>query len=621
MQKDSYDFDTKRKYHEQLEQFIRRFYDARLRKKRFREAIRVACFPGHEGLEVLHVYDKLGLPRENIVGLERDPDIAQQIEDLKLGIQVENKTDAGFFEETPDKFDIVNLDYQGIVAEDSIYAIQLLAGRPIFNDKAILGTNFLGKRETDGGNKYKSFSLSPELVYRQRRALEAALRGSGELIDLEIEAARLKERAVGQKTIRQLRSDSITIGIIYALLEGKLGIDVTELERALLDSKEISPSEEIQEFKLFLEQFDSGKTIREKYDLIKGKKSNSLINRFMAMLTGHIRNLGFQYKIPALFKNPESVAGYVMMPYSHSFYAAEISRGRYISDKGSAMLYDLMYVKRLDKEFPLQSGKVKVDSEKGSVSIHLTAGNDRTFFEIIENTKKLSKLTRYAILGFPLPEREFLGSSYRPKSRTKEKGLEKITADEAKLLLDSGCTPEEITECYSGLNLDDLVELQTPAKSRVTNKEEAYAAIGQLREGNDNVTVNLLKEAYDISPDLSDTSLKAYLAVDTTNRRKNGEPRKQKPKLNSQAVIDDLAVLPEETVMEKHSLTTGQLRAIKAHQTMGRYEEPLERIQYLGATIEGRGNVLGTIQRLEKRYGSLDNIPSDQLEHHNIRKH
>jgi len=219
--KDSYDFDTKRKYHEQLEQFIRRFYDARLRKKRFREAIRVACFPGHEGLEVLHVYDKLGLPRENIVGLERDPDIAQQIEDLKLGIQVENKTDAGFFEETPDKFDIVNLDYQGIVAEDSIYAIQLLAGRPIFNDKAILGTNFLGKRETDGGNKYKSFSLSPELVYRQRRALEAALRGSGELIDLEIEAARLKERAVGQKTIRQLRSDSITIGIIYALLEGK----------------------------------------------------------------------------------------------------------------------------------------------------------------------------------------------------------------------------------------------------------------------------------------------------------------------------------------------------------------------------------------------------------------
>ncbi|MBS3140248.1 hypothetical protein J4479_04560 [Candidatus Woesearchaeota archaeon] len=142
-----------------------------------------------------------------------------------------------------------------------------------------------------------------------------------------------------------------------------------------------------------------------------------------------------------------------------------------------------------------------------------------------------------------------------------------------------------------------------------------------MREGNDNVTVNLLKEAYDISPDLSDTSLKAYLAVDTTNRRKNGEPRKQKPKLNSQAVIDDLAVLPEETVMEKHSLTTGQLRAIKAHQTMGRYEEPLERIQYLGATIEGRGNVLGTIQRLEKRYGSLDNIPSDQLEHHNIRKH
>ena len=178
---------------------------------------------------------------------------------------------------------------------------------------------------------------------------------------------------------------------------------------------------------------------------------------------------------------------------------------------------------------------------------------------------------------------------------------------------------EVLRKLPEGKTIDDLTKMQTPAKEKIKTKDEAYAAIAKLREAKETVTVDLVKENYDLDENISDKSLKAYLAVDTANRRKNGEPIKQKAKLNGQAVIDDLAVLPEETVMEKHSLTTGQLRAIKAHQTMGRYEEPLERIQYLGVTLEGRGDIVGIAQRLEQRYGSLEQIPLDQLEHHKIK--
>ena len=39
--------------------------------------VTVLCFPGVDTTEIEEVYDPLGIPRENIIGLERDPEIAK----------------------------------------------------------------------------------------------------------------------------------------------------------------------------------------------------------------------------------------------------------------------------------------------------------------------------------------------------------------------------------------------------------------------------------------------------------------------------------------------------------------------------------------------------------------
>ena len=50
--------------------------------------LQVLCFPGIDATEVFQVYDSLGIPRENITGLERDPYVAEQIERKNLGIKM-----------------------------------------------------------------------------------------------------------------------------------------------------------------------------------------------------------------------------------------------------------------------------------------------------------------------------------------------------------------------------------------------------------------------------------------------------------------------------------------------------------------------------------------------------
>jgi len=91
-QKDSYNFPVKAQYRQMWCDFI----DERIpRANRVRSKMRVLCFPGHEGLEVTEVYDKLGIPRQNIVGIERNEEAAEELESRGLGIQIVREDLAG----------------------------------------------------------------------------------------------------------------------------------------------------------------------------------------------------------------------------------------------------------------------------------------------------------------------------------------------------------------------------------------------------------------------------------------------------------------------------------------------------------------------------------------------
>ncbi|MBI4019725.1 MAG: hypothetical protein HY367_00205, partial [Candidatus Aenigmarchaeota archaeon] len=115
---------------------------------------KVVCFPGQDALEVFEVYDRLSIPRENIIGIERDRNNYGRLKRKKLGIELYLGTDMDFFKEAGGRYDIVNLDYVGPLTHGYINTLQSIAGRQLLKEKSVLGTNFFGVRERDEIKKY-----------------------------------------------------------------------------------------------------------------------------------------------------------------------------------------------------------------------------------------------------------------------------------------------------------------------------------------------------------------------------------------------------------------------------------------------------------------------------------
>ncbi|MEK6894489.1 MAG: hypothetical protein AABX10_03430, partial [Nanoarchaeota archaeon] len=83
--------------------------------------LKVLCFPGNEAAEVREVYDPLGIPRGNIIGVERDKDVADKIRAQNLGIQVVNQTLEDYVaSQNSLDFDVVSLDYSGPLSIDEM---------------------------------------------------------------------------------------------------------------------------------------------------------------------------------------------------------------------------------------------------------------------------------------------------------------------------------------------------------------------------------------------------------------------------------------------------------------------------------------------------------------------
>ncbi len=116
--------------------------------------LKVLCFPGNEAAEVREVYDALGIPRANIVGIERDREVADKIRAQNLGIQVVNQTleDYVASQATLD-FDVMSLDYTGPLTATNIHLLRDI-GRKQRSLNWIMHQANQARREDDGKKFY-----------------------------------------------------------------------------------------------------------------------------------------------------------------------------------------------------------------------------------------------------------------------------------------------------------------------------------------------------------------------------------------------------------------------------------------------------------------------------------
>ena len=120
----------------------------------------VIFFPGEEALEI-ELYDRLRIPRENLLGLEINPKVWEKLLKKQLGIRLTGEPmDAlNFFQQTDEKFDIGLLDYEGTFGTKVVKTLEYIAGRQRLNEESLFGITFFGKRENVKGKKIFYSSL------------------------------------------------------------------------------------------------------------------------------------------------------------------------------------------------------------------------------------------------------------------------------------------------------------------------------------------------------------------------------------------------------------------------------------------------------------------------------
>lgn len=80
------------------------------------EKIKVLFLPGVDAAEIFQVYDRLGIPRTNLVGVERDREVYMELQKQNLGIQLVNSDLETYVANLPRiDFDVLSFDFTGAI--------------------------------------------------------------------------------------------------------------------------------------------------------------------------------------------------------------------------------------------------------------------------------------------------------------------------------------------------------------------------------------------------------------------------------------------------------------------------------------------------------------------------
>ncbi len=156
-----YDYPNKRAWRQKWLEFISSYIE---RNHLNSKDLKVLCLPGPEALEIKEVYDRLGIPRQNIVGVEIDKERFDYLQTQAQGARLFNEDILSYLRKTNERFDIVMLDMDGFLDKHMFQALQKLFSRGSVNKKAVFGTNFFTTREGEEQKEFYSKPLEAELV-------------------------------------------------------------------------------------------------------------------------------------------------------------------------------------------------------------------------------------------------------------------------------------------------------------------------------------------------------------------------------------------------------------------------------------------------------------------------
>lgn len=476
MPKDTYRNEAKIRSIEKQREFIERELIKRFNGNPSK--LRVAFFPGREALEYEFVYKPLGILPENIVAIERDPEIHRLWKNEGTFQVGESPIEAKDFFTNYDgpPFDIISLDYDGRLNSRTIKTFQNISKRGLLNEKSVLATNFYAMRENKEQKKLFSIPLSIPSVTRDwqtimnSRLMDSFMKRLGyedgsyskENTNLELEGAvldiseehvsalgtdndpvrividanKIQEHFEGNREIRDIRSEGILRIILGEIMKGKKDWNVSShlFGESAKREKEAYVDEVFR--RNFREGTDDPNVLRIQLNF------EYFMSNQLPLLEEFLISHGYEKTLSTIFFAMEDKA----------YYPIEMESYSYISNDGSLMFNDLILLDQkkamLDKYLDLYNSLFTKDFPLGPlrcvVNPNSMSSKDirrKMAKQLKEAKKPMYKIRRNVkqVLCNPntmsLPQREDLGSSYKQIVRSKKR---------LKELVAQGLSQEEI---------------------------------------------------------------------------------------------------------------------------------------------------------------------------------
>lgn len=479
--------------------------------------VRVLCFPGaeqdgQEALEVKSIYDPLGIPRKNILGIEIDRTRYERLCRAGLGIELVHCSDIDLLKDAKARsrtWDVINLDHTSCFNQSRFYGIHIIAGDGLLGNRGVLVTNFMAKRENRATLDEFRHAI-PFAKCKSEQETEDLISGRNLLGDINNQNLNLSED----------RSKIISTRIACAFLCGRSGLHADFYKR-FFDVETF--------FRLYEEAAASEPDMQYNLDLVKGTRRN----RGEEMLSIRDISLGL-YKVLAdqLLKSGMDMEQFALFYLlNNNVYLLEDHEAySYVSNSGSPFFQDIFSFNNYHYKLDPFRDFFDVSNRGGVPVIEVLphAKSPRQYDHIDKKARALARqlwIQRDSARNRMLKDRLFLGSSSRPVL-TKGRAIEELLA---------GATIEQIQQKYRGWENKPLAQW----KAHVT-----MGTYGRKSEEDSSKPIEVAEE---------DEGLEKLAKEDAIDLLSSG--------------------IPAEEIYSAYptSYSIGQLRAFKAHIKMGTY--------------------------------------------------
>ena len=409
---------------------------------------RVVGFPGYHAKEITEIYDPLGFSRRNITGVERDKQVYNHLSNEDNGIdlyfgEIDEFLNGG------EVFDVVSMDYTGMQNRANVSLVRDCFEKKQFASRAVLHTNYYASRInafTEKGLPYVSqFRKSDVRGYKEE--------GYSNTYFWQL----IKDKDI--MSLKDFKSHALTCALVLCSMTKDHDIFKKVLESQCAES-----------------EIDVMDYIVENEKISYSQRKTFALPRVPAIT--EYTYCGRKFHINAVEQNAMNVA---LMDLSREYVIKDAERFMYVSDDGSLMFSDILFIE--DGLEYIEDIRSFVKGRDSSDNL-IMKGHGR---EYARNKKRFEKAVRRYSRELR-KKYDFLLPSTCPRV---DITLPKITIDELVQLITDGRDTDWILENYQGFDRGQVAAY----RAHVTR-----GTFGLLNEECDNNLVDTVECTCEIKP-------------------------------------------------------------------------------------------------------------------------